>query len=276
MPRSTTFAVTERHPLRRRLFAVALGVALIVELGTAAALLAWSATDPGYAHQLRLVDRGGPAALSERISREMPAAIDAVSAFWGDDWPREIVVVTTGTDREFAANTGMPDRNWSGVAAVSVADGVDLDRRKAFGQRIVFAAGADSMSDQSLRIVLRHELFHYASRAQTAFDAPRWLTEGVADYVARPADARPRGPAPPAELPSDAELDAKGAAGSTAYDRAWWFAAFVADTYGPRALRRLYAETCRPGHPDPDSAARAALGTSLPDVLSGWRRWLAK
>ncbi|EUA23932.1 peptidase MA superfamily protein [Mycobacterium xenopi 4042] len=39
-------------------------------------------------------------------------------------------------------------------------------------------AGAAAMSDAALRIVLRHELFHYAARADTALDAPRWLTEG--------------------------------------------------------------------------------------------------
>jgi hypothetical protein len=55
----------------------------------------------------------------------------------------------------------------------------------ATGQRIVFAPGASDMSDDALRIVLRHELFHFVSRAQTALDAPRWLTEGVADFVGR-------------------------------------------------------------------------------------------
>ena len=55
----------------------------------------------------------------------------------------------------------------------------------------MFAPGAAAMSDASLRIVLRHELFHYASRAETAADAPRWLTEGVADFVARPLPAAP-------------------------------------------------------------------------------------
>jgi hypothetical protein len=255
--------------------AVALGLALIAELVTATALLARTAADPVYAHQLRLVDRGGPAGLSARISAEMPGAIDAVSAFWGDDWPREIVVVTTGTDAEFAAHTGMPDRNWTGVAAVAVADRVDPDRRKAFGQRIVFAPGANAMSDASLRIVLRHELFHYATRAQTASDAPRWLQEGVADYVGRPADSRPRAPAGLAQLPSDAELDAGGAAESAAYDRAWWFATFVAHTYGSGGLRRLYVAVCQPGHPDADTATRTALGVSLPDLVSGWQRWLA-
>ena len=58
-------------------------------------------------------------------------------------------------------------------------------------ERIVFAPGAAAMSDAALRIVLRHELFHFATRADTASDAPRWLTEGVADFVARPHTARP-------------------------------------------------------------------------------------
>ena len=57
----------------------------------------------------------------------------------------------------------------------------------------MFAPGAAAMSDASLRIVLRHELFHFASRADTAADAPRWLTEGVADFVGRPPAPRPAG-----------------------------------------------------------------------------------
>ncbi|MFZ0834969.1 MAG: hypothetical protein WAM92_18220, partial [Mycobacterium sp.] len=132
---------------------------------------------------MRLVDRGGPPALPGRIAAEMPGAVTAVSAFWGEHWPHEIVVVTTGSDAYFAAQTGQPSRDWAGVAAVSVADRVDPSRREASGQRIVFAPGADSMSADALRVVLRHELFHYATRADTRPDAPRWLTEGVADYV---------------------------------------------------------------------------------------------
>src|SRR4051794_13344941 len=137
MPRSTTSAVTELR-LTRRVLAVGLAFALILELATAATLLADSAPNQVHAHQLRLVDRGGSAELAERISAEMPGAVAAVSAFWGDDWPREVVVVTTGTDADFADNTGMPGRNWSGIAAVAVADRVDPARRTASGQRIVF------------------------------------------------------------------------------------------------------------------------------------------
>ena len=53
-----------------------------------------------------------------------------------------------------------------------------------------------------------------------------------------------------AQLPTDADLDTAGATRTLAYDRAWWFARFVADRYGTDALRRLYVRACGPGHPD--------------------------
>src|SRR6185312_6370973 len=257
---------TEHRP--RRLLFAALALTLIVEFVTAAALLTrpagGSSPMAAQAHTMRLVDRGGPPALAERIAAEMPGAVDAVTAFWGDDWPREIVVVTTVSDAYFVAQVSGSTRNWSGIAAVAVADRVDLNRHEAFGQRIVFAPGANAMSDTALRIVLRHELFHYAARARTALGAPRWLTEGTADYVARPAAPRPGPAAVPAQLPTDAELD--GPQASVAYDRAWWFARFVADWYGANGLRRLYLAS---------GDAQSALGVGLGDLLSGWQHWLA-
>jgi hypothetical protein len=131
-----------------------------------------------------------------------------------------------------------------------------------------------------LRIVLRHELFHFASRAATAADAPRWLTEGVADFVGRPATPRPPdaavlalGPHASRGLPTDAELD--GPDRSRAYDRAWWFSRFVADAYGTDTLRALYLRACGPGHPDAVTAVRETLGADLPTVLARWRHWMA-
>ncbi|MGE5696339.1 MAG: hypothetical protein ACM4D3_14255 [Candidatus Sericytochromatia bacterium] len=239
---------------------------LIVELVTAAALLsrpiAHAPSAP--AHTMRLVDWGGPPQLPARIAAEMPAAVAAVSAFWGDAWPPDVPIVTTGSDADFAAQTGDPARDWTGVAAVAVADRVDPSRREASGQRIVFAPGADAMSAAALQIVLRHELFHYAARAETPLDAPRWLTEGVADYVARPAGPRPGPAAVPARLPSDDDLT--GPEQSAAYDRAWWFARFVADEYGAPALRRLYVAAGDP---------QAALGVGWNDLLTRWQRWLS-
>ena len=190
---------------------------------------------------------------------EMNDAAQAVTAFWGPDWPRDVVIVAAGSDAEFGSLAGGgPD-----IAATTTAE------------RIMFAPGAAAMSDASLRIVLRHELFHFASRARTAADAPRWLTEGVADFVGRPPAPRPPDAARLAQIPTDAELSTAGPAGSVAYDRAWWFSRFVADAYGSDTLRALYLRACGPGHPDAATAVRDTLGADLPTVLARWRHWMS-
>jgi len=228
---------------------------------------------------VRLTNLGGPQqeALLSRVAAEIRRAVDAVEAFWGTDWPREIAVVATGSQRQFETEAGGgPPAQWADIAAVAVADRVDPARRIAIGQRIVFAPGAAGMSESALRIVLTHELFHYAARADTALDAPRWLTEGVADYVARPATAPPESTSLPTALPSDADLAAPGPQRSQAYDRAWWFARFVADTRGPSTLRALYRAACGVGHAGLSTAVHDVLGTDVAGVLVGWRQWLTR
>jgi hypothetical protein len=217
---------------------------------------------------VRLVGLGGvhTAPLLTRIGAQMNEAAAAVTAFWGPDWPRDVLIVAAGSDTEFGRLAGGgPD-----IAATTTAE------------RIMFAPGAAAMSDVSLRIVVRHELFHFASRADTAADAPRWLTEGVADFVGRPPQAepatehespRPSDPAELATIPTDADLD--GPNSSKAYDRAWRFSLFVADAYGTATLRALYLRACAPGHPDAATAVREVLGADLPTVLDRWRHWMS-
>ncbi|MDT5234434.1 MAG: hypothetical protein QOF47_421, partial [Mycobacterium sp.] len=113
---------------------------------------------------VHLVGLGGAhtAPLLTRIAAQMNDAAKAVTAFWGPDWRRDVVIVAAASDAEFGHLAG----GGSDIAATTTAE------------RIMFAPGAAAMTDASLRIVLRHELFHFASRADTAADAPRWLTEG--------------------------------------------------------------------------------------------------
>lgn len=216
----------------------------------------------------------GTAPVLARIAAEIGGAVEAVVGFWGDDWNRQIVIIATDDAAQFAAQTRAGGGQFSDLAAATVADAFDPAARTVTGERIVFAPGADAMSESSLRIVLRHELFHYASRTDTAADAPRWMAEGVADYVGRPQTPVKGDTAIAARLPSDADFDTTGAQLSAAYDRAWLFARFVSDTYGPPALRRLYLLACRPGHPDAATAVSDVLGAALPEVLARWRQWL--
>jgi hypothetical protein len=85
-----------------------------------------------------------------------------------------------------------------------------------------------------------------------------------------PLDALPV----PLVLPSDADLDATGSQRSLAYDRAWWFARFVADTYGTAKLHDLYLAVCGVGHTDVPSAAHDVLATDPPGLLARWHDWL--
>ena len=218
----------------------------------------------------------GTDALLARVGANIGAAVASVEAFWGTDWSHEILVIAAGTGAEFAAQAGRGTAAGADIAAVAVADQVDPSRGLVVGQRIVLAPGAAQMSDAALRIVLGHELFHYASRAETALDAPRWLTEGVADYVGRPTTAVPKDMELPAALPSDTDFSVDGPQLSLAYDRAWLFARFVADEAGGPALRRLYVRACGPGHTDVPTALRETLGAGPDDVLARWRQWLAR
>jgi hypothetical protein len=230
--------------------------------------------------RVRLLGSDIPASdhLMSRIAANIGGAIDEVKAFWGADWSRDVSVMVAGTDEEFhAAAGGGPASQWADIAAVTVADHVDPVHRVAVGQRIVFAPGAVGMSEKSLRIVLAHELFHYAARADTALDAPRWLTEGVADFVARPHTAVPVDALPvPLTLPSDADLDTPGPQRSLAYDRAWWFARFVADTYGTAKLRELYVATCGATHVDVPTGLHDVLADDTAIVLVRWHQWAAR
>jgi hypothetical protein len=226
---------------------------------------------------LRLVSLGGPSTdrFLTRVAAHISAAVDAVQAFWGTQWTRDITVVATGSEQQFvAAAGGGTASQWADIAAVTVADHVDPDHRLAVGQRIVFAPGAAAMTDAALRIVLRHELFHYAARADTALDAPRWLTEGVADFVGRPPTSTAGAAALATTLPSDADLEVPGPQRSLAYDKAWWFTRFVADAYGTATLRQLYVAACGAGRTDAVGAMRAVLGGDPASLLGRWRRWL--
>lgn len=277
MRRSTTSGATEARALDRRRLGAVLGAELICAVllvagpqttpaGPAVAAPP-SSTAPSDASRVvatpdgrtaQLIDMGAPggAALLDRIATELPGATDAVTAFWGAQWPTPIPVVVAGSQDQFATLAG----GGVDVAATTTAD------------RIMFAPAAAAMNDADLRMVLRHELFHFAARADTAADAPVWLTEGVADFVGRPVSAAMPTPLS-AQLPTDAELATPGPGRSAAYDRAWSLATYVAQAYGTDRLRALYVAACGHGHPDFPAAVTQALGVELPTVLTGWRDW---
>lgn len=231
---------------------------------------------------------GHPAQRSEMdvLEQELAPATAAVTDLWGPDWAQAAVVVVASKPAEFAAliraGADMPTE----IAAASVADPFAPGTRPT-GQRVVFSPDAgDRLDPSGLRTLLRHELTHIATRAQTVDGAPQWMLEGFADYTAhrgqshRFADiaptlaARLRAGNTPADLPADAQFTGRDAAAG--YEQAWSVCAFVAARYSEAQLVELYRRTAadKQDTDSEDRILREVLGVARPDFVAGWRTWL--
>lgn len=223
-----------------------------------------------------------------RVRELAPGSVEAVTAFWGEDWPRRAVVVATARPGEFRTLTRSAGTDVAAAAAATVYSRVDTDDGVAVGQRVVLTPGAARLSNAALGVVLRHELTHVAARVDTAAGAPLWITEGVPEYVGRNgtytrfADAAPDLAAAvdvgdlPADLPADRDFAVDSDGARRAYQSAWSVAAYVADRYGEDRLRELYIGVAATDDTaQQDEAIVDVLGVSRTEFVAGWRRWLS-
>lgn len=226
--------------------------------------------------------------LTSRLATDLPAAVEAVADFVGDDWPRKTLIVTTSSTDEFLASAGGvagPD-----VAAVSVSDFV-VPGDPVTGQRVVFSpSAAERLTDFTTRSVLRHELTHIAARANTVDGSPTWMLEGFADYsgyrgsgvdfaTLAPTLSRAVGAGgPPTVLPADSDFSAGGLRSTLAYESAWSLAAFVAERDGEPVLRDLYAQLATGPQTDAEISAglEATVGSRTDTFIADWGAWVAK
>lgn len=227
--------------------------------------------------------------LVDDLAAELPAAVDAVSDFYGDRWSRTALVFMSDSVEEFAASAGDATAA-ADVAAVTVSDAV-VPGAPVTGQRIVFSPAAqERLSEFTTRSVLRHELTHVAARADTVDGSPMWMLEGFADYsgyrgsgvpFARIAPTLSRVVAvggPPIVLPEDSDFAAGGSRSTLAYESAWSVCAFVAERFGEPVLSNMYERLAT----GPKSAAEtadaigAATGSSAEDFLQAWGSWVVE
>ncbi|SNT22697.1 hypothetical protein SAMN05421642_111172 [Rhodococcoides kyotonense] len=227
-------------------------------------------------------------ALAGALADELPAAVDAVTRFWGDGWRRTAVVFVTASSEEFAAAVGTSAAGRD-VAAVSVSDTVSADRPVS-GQRIVFGpAASERLTEFTTRSVLRHELTHVAARSTTVDGSPMWMLEGFADYSGYRDSAAPfdrlaptlsrvvAAGGPPTVLPADEDFTAGGTRSTLAYESAWSVSVFVAERFGEDALRSLYEHMANgpKTESDVDRVLTDVLGTGGDDFVRQWGAWVA-
>jgi hypothetical protein len=214
------------------------------------------------------------------------AAVSSVTALWGRDWPRRVVVVIPGSEQELE-DVVQDHADLSHFAALESAELGRTPGRNEAAQRIAVNPSVffGQTSDQGRQVVMTHETAHVATAAATRIGMPTWLIEGFADYagfrtvdvpLSRAAAAlqqRIRTSGAPQALPGDDAFDADAPHIEEAYEEAWLACRLIARVEGQDALVRLY-RSVGAGMSVPE-AFRTVLHTTLPTFTASWRAALA-
>lgn len=248
------------------------------------------------AHSLILGPAGTQRGL-QQIADVVDDAVPAVTAVWGTDWSRDVEVVVPSTAEALAADLG-EDTSGSvaggaaetpDIAAVAVTDGLDPVTGRPEGQRVVVLAHSfDTLSPLGRRVVFTHEVAHIASAAATGGASPRWLVEGLAEYVGNLGTGQPVRVAAselvtqvghrglPRRLPADSVFDAATTA-AAAYEQSWLACRLIASRVGASGLVRFYRQVGRSGYSTASAvsgAMRSVLHESTAQFVVRWRAYL--
>jgi hypothetical protein len=223
-----------------------------------------------------------------RLADVADAAVPAVTAVWGGDWSQRVAVLVPADPAEFAALTGGGVD--ADVSAAAVTAGVDATSGRPYGQRLVLSPTAPgTLSGVGAQIVIRHELTHLATAADTADTTPRWVVEGFADYVGERGSGQSvavtaaelrrdvRAGHVPAALPADGAFAAGAPDRAQAYEQAWLACRLIAARAGVAGLARFYRAVGTIVAPAAQAVAAArhtAVGLSVAAFTAQWRRYL--
>ena len=134
---------------------------------------------------------GSPAgcpALPEGLLSLAEGALERVDEHWSGPWRRRVVLLVPSTQEELAEIIQATFELDDFVAFATST--VDIEQDLAYGgHRILLNPTAlDGRPDESLSIILAHELLHVATRTVSGPFVPTFVEEGIAEYVGRDAD----------------------------------------------------------------------------------------
>ena len=231
------------------------------------------------------------AALVRDVAALASAAIPRVSAVWGQQWQREVVVVVPRDTAEMAGLLGS-DGDLSRIAAVATAELQDGDYDPAGDRVLVNPAPFATLSKLGRQVVLTHEVTHVATRAATGPGMPAWLAEGLADAIAyrdvdvplavsaRELRADVRAGRLPTRLPRDGDFAGSNPNLAQAYEQAWLAVRLLAERHGDASLLRFYRAVGAARDVDGDLAVETALERELdttPEALvADWQAALGR
>jgi hypothetical protein len=214
-------------------------------------------------------------------ARRARAALPTVSRVL-TAWRPRLVVEVPADGAGLEAALGAAPGYYAQIAAVTGVGGVD--RRGAPFHVFVNPDVFDGLGRAGQQVVLAHEATHVATDAP-ASEAPTWLVEGFADYVAlrgtslpltrtaAQAAARVRDDGLPTELPGPADFDTQGPHLGAVYEASWLICTTLADRGGQEALVQLY--DAMSAGAALDGELRRRFDWSEQDLVRAWRARLA-
>ncbi|MPZ96061.1 MAG: hypothetical protein GEU96_14410 [Propionibacteriales bacterium] len=221
--------------------------------------------------------------LTERIDAQARRAVDDVQDVV-TDWPGRLVVVVPRDAAQLEGVLASEPGHYDEIAAVTTTadDASDAD---APVRIVLNPAVYQDLGTTGSQVVLSHEATHAATGA-AATDAPLWLVEGFADYVAL-VDApvsvevaasqiigQVRKSGVPKQLPSKDDFATRSGRLGASYEAAWLVCRMVADQRGEAALLRLYESALESG--DVDAALADTLDSDVPMLTRQWRDYLGE
>lgn len=222
------------------------------------------------------------------IQREMENAVKHVSSFTGAAWGQKVVVILPKDHDELEYVLENPDVPFE-FAAVAHPE-ITEDGTEIAGARVVINPDNFTPGSSFNRRLIRHELTHVALFSRTGPLSPRWLVEGIAEYVGNSGATQPTATLAsaladlvdakgvPDYLPLDSDFGILDDAG-VGYDSGWLLCRYVAQHYGRAALFTLYDEMgSRSGLSSPgtklDGALKKVLHVDQAGLLKAWRPYV--
>lgn len=226
------------------------------------------------------------------IVREATAAIKHVGKFVGRSWGEKVVIMLPGDHDELNRLLEDPDVpfDFGAIARPLPTNPDDDDFQQFAGSRVVINPDGFRIGNTFAKMLIRHEITHIAMFERTGPLTPKWLIEGLAEYVGnagQPYSAARLAPTlgdlvdtkgVPNFLPSDSDFGLINDAG-VGYDSGWLLCRYIAAKHGEKALLKLYVETGKlDGSGSQDAAVqkvmRRVLKTDEKSLLRAWRPYV--
>lgn len=225
------------------------------------------------------------------IEREVESAIAHVSSYVGTKWGQKVVVVLPADHDELNRVLENPQVPFDFAAiARPLSTSPDGDERDLAGSRVVINPDGFHAGDAFTRTLIRHELTHVATFDRTGPESPKWLIEGLAEYVGNAGSTLATyqlgsdlgdlvdKEGVPNHLPLDSEFGLIAEAG-IGYNSAWLLCRYLASHYGRARLLAFYDDMGSLRDVDApaaklDAALRRVFGIDEDALLRAWRPYV--